>query len=133
MTAEELVGEQDYQEILEDIREECEKYGGVESLRIPRPGKRKSMREGVSFCLLHHPSLAKREAKWNPGETAGQQKAHYDVSPAEVVDSRSLRSQGTFQLQKIDEDAGVGKVWVLFNDINGAVSLCLSVLGSGRR
>jgi len=23
---------------------------------------------------------AKREAKWNPGETAAQQKAHYEVS-----------------------------------------------------
>lgn len=40
VTAEELVDEQDYQDILEDIREECEKYGPVDGLRIPRPGKR---------------------------------------------------------------------------------------------
>ena len=39
VTAEELVDDQDYQDILEDIREECEKYGGVDGLRIPRPGK----------------------------------------------------------------------------------------------
>jgi splicing factor U2AF subunit len=45
VTAEELVDEQDYQDILEDIREECEKYGAVDGLRIPRPGKR-------SFDLL---------------------------------------------------------------------------------
>lgn len=33
--------------------------------------------------------LAKREAKWNPGETAAQQKAHYDVSRNLGVDSQA--------------------------------------------
>ncbi|TNN52841.1 Splicing factor U2AF subunit [Liparis tanakae] len=35
--AEELVDDDDYEEILEDIREECCKYGGVSSIEIPRP------------------------------------------------------------------------------------------------
>ncbi|KAM7371444.1 hypothetical protein PAMP_008688 [Pampus punctatissimus] len=35
--AEELVDDEDYEEILEDIREECCKYGGVRSIEIPRP------------------------------------------------------------------------------------------------
>jgi hypothetical protein len=30
-----------------------------------------------------HILVAKREAKWNPGETAAQQKAHYEVSCGE--------------------------------------------------
>lgn len=34
---EELVDEEDYEEILEDIREECCKYGSVRSIEIPRP------------------------------------------------------------------------------------------------
>lgn len=34
---EELVDDQDYEEILEDIREECCKYGSVCSMEIPRP------------------------------------------------------------------------------------------------
>jgi hypothetical protein len=81
VTAEELVDTQDYQDILEDIREECEKYGVVDGLRIPRPGKHGF--DLVRWCPCLHLLLptAKREAKWNPGETAGQQKAHYDVSP----------------------------------------------------
>ncbi|CAL8302640.1 unnamed protein product [Merluccius merluccius] len=34
---EELVEDEDYEEILEDIREECCKYGSVRSVEIPRP------------------------------------------------------------------------------------------------
>lgn len=34
---EELVDDDDYEEILEDVREECCKYGGVRSIEIPRP------------------------------------------------------------------------------------------------
>lgn len=34
---EELVGDEDYKEILEDIKEECEKFGKVEEVKIPRP------------------------------------------------------------------------------------------------
>ncbi|XP_068435196.1 splicing factor U2AF 65 kDa subunit-like isoform X2 [Clinocottus analis] len=34
---EELLDDEDYEEILEDVREECCKYGGVRSIEIPRP------------------------------------------------------------------------------------------------
>ncbi|XP_067088999.1 splicing factor U2AF 65 kDa subunit-like [Osmerus mordax] len=34
---EELVEDEDYEEILEDVRDECCKYGGVRSIQIPRP------------------------------------------------------------------------------------------------
>lgn len=34
---EELLDDDDYEEILEDIREECCKYGTVRSIEIPRP------------------------------------------------------------------------------------------------
>ncbi len=34
---EELLEDEDYEEILEDIREECCKYGTVRSIEIPRP------------------------------------------------------------------------------------------------
>uniref|UniRef100_A0AAY4C060 Splicing factor U2AF subunit n=1 Tax=Denticeps clupeoides TaxID=299321 RepID=A0AAY4C060_9TELE len=34
---EELVDDDDYEEILEDVREECRKYGSVRSIEIPRP------------------------------------------------------------------------------------------------
>lgn len=34
---EELVGDEDYKEIMEDIKEECEKFGKVEEVKIPRP------------------------------------------------------------------------------------------------
>ncbi|KAM9779701.1 splicing factor U2AF 65 kDa subunit-like [Neosynchiropus ocellatus] len=36
---EELVDDEDYEEILEDIRDECCKYGSVRSIEIPRPVK----------------------------------------------------------------------------------------------
>jgi len=34
---EELCSDQDYEEILEDVKEECSKFGKVEEVRIPRP------------------------------------------------------------------------------------------------
>ncbi|CAM9744026.1 unnamed protein product [Lampetra planeri] len=37
VTAAELAEEEEYEDIVEDIREECEKYGCVRSLEIPRP------------------------------------------------------------------------------------------------
>ncbi|WWC72908.1 uncharacterized protein I206_106872 [Kwoniella pini CBS 10737] len=50
VTPEELYSDEDYQEILEDINEECGKYGEVEGVRIPRP-------------------VAKNK-KWAPGDSA---------------------------------------------------------------
>merc|ERR1719290_429312 len=37
VTPEELTDEEEYEDILEDIREECAKYGEVRSIEIPRP------------------------------------------------------------------------------------------------
>lgn len=37
VTAEELVDEEEYEDILDDIKEECSKYGIVKSIEIPRP------------------------------------------------------------------------------------------------
>lgn len=37
VTAEELVDEEEFEDIIEDIREECSKYGTVRSIEIPRP------------------------------------------------------------------------------------------------
>lgn len=37
VTPDELRDEEEYEDILEDIREECNKYGAVRSLEIPRP------------------------------------------------------------------------------------------------
>ncbi|EGG12041.1 uncharacterized protein MELLADRAFT_41759 [Melampsora larici-populina 98AG31] len=36
---EELVDDEEYKEILEDIKEECSKYGQIEDVKIPRPAK----------------------------------------------------------------------------------------------
>ena len=37
VTEDELVSDEDYEDILDDIREECSKYGAVRSIEIPRP------------------------------------------------------------------------------------------------
>lgn len=38
MTPEELVADEDYEEIMEDMREECGKHGTMVNVVIPRPG-----------------------------------------------------------------------------------------------
>lgn len=75
----------------------------------------------LTFCAI---AKAQREAKWNPGETAAQQKAHYDVSVLEsTCIAFTVRAYWWYtHVQAIDEAAGVGKVWILFGDINAAVS-----------
>jgi hypothetical protein len=47
---------------------------------------RKSLKLNAIYCS------AKREAKWNPGETAAQQKEHYDVSTTAFLSRLSLMS-----------------------------------------
>lgn len=37
VAVEELVDEEEYEEIVEDVRDECSKYGQVKSIEIPRP------------------------------------------------------------------------------------------------
>jgi len=39
VSAEELQSDEDYDEIFDDIREECSKYGRIRSLQIPRPNR----------------------------------------------------------------------------------------------
>jgi splicing factor U2AF subunit len=53
VTPEELANDEDYEDIFEDIKEECAKHGEVTELRIPRPGGRKQKGE---------------EGKWMPGD-----------------------------------------------------------------
>ncbi|KAG6890092.1 hypothetical protein C0995_012041 [Termitomyces sp. Mi166 len=49
VTPDDLVDDQDYGDLYEDIKEECSKFGAVEDLRIPRPVK-------------------KDKSKWAPGD-----------------------------------------------------------------
>ena len=63
VTEEELKDEEEYEDILEDIREECGKYGEVRSLEIPRPlpgvdvpgvGKVRNVLFYSLLCIKHH-------------------------------------------------------------------------------
>lgn len=51
VTPEELMDPDDYDEICEDVHEECSKYGRIENLKIPRPagGSRQSPGVGKIF------------------------------------------------------------------------------------
>ncbi|OBT55938.1 hypothetical protein VE04_03833 [Pseudogymnoascus sp. 24MN13] len=60
VTAEELIDNEDYEEILEDVKEECEKYGKVLDIKIPRPsgGSRQSAGVGKIFVKFDTPASA---------------------------------------------------------------------------
>lgn len=89
VTPEELAIDDDYEDILLDIKEECSKYGEVEELRIPRPSKKVRKVAG---------QLAQAEASAAEG-------------------------------QKSDEDAGVGRVFVLFRTVEGAQAGVQAIAG----
>ncbi|EPQ56480.1 hypothetical protein GLOTRDRAFT_110820 [Gloeophyllum trabeum ATCC 11539] len=56
VTAEDLVDDQEYSDIYEDIKDECAQYGEVEDLRIPRPVKKDKSKwgEGGSQAALDY-------------------------------------------------------------------------------
>lgn len=53
VTPEDLSNDQEYEDIVADIREECQGFGSVEDIRVPRPVK-------------------KDKSKWAPGEGGAQ-------------------------------------------------------------
>lgn len=59
VTTDDLVDDQEYADIYEDIKEECSSFGPVEDLRIPRPVK-------------------KDKTRWVPAETGGQSTGSVD-------------------------------------------------------
>ncbi len=60
VTPEELIDNEDYEEILEEVREECEKYGKVLEVKIPRPsgGSRQSAGVGKIYVKFGTPEAA---------------------------------------------------------------------------
>ncbi|KAJ9669125.1 hypothetical protein H2201_000951 [Coniosporium apollinis] len=61
VTAEELMDNDEYEEICEDVREECEKYGQVLELKIPRPGGgRQGAGVGKIFVKYDMPESARK-------------------------------------------------------------------------
>ncbi|KAK0730825.1 hypothetical protein B0H67DRAFT_51806 [Lasiosphaeris hirsuta] len=60
VTPEELMDNEDYEEIRDDVQAECEKYGKILSLKIPRPvgGSRQSAGIGKIFIKFETPESA---------------------------------------------------------------------------
>ncbi|KAI1611627.1 U2AF domain-containing protein kinase 1 [Exophiala viscosa] len=61
-TPEELLDNDDYEEICEDVQEECQKYGKILSMKIPRPsgGSRQSAGVGKIFIKYEDKESAKK-------------------------------------------------------------------------
>ncbi|BEJ15476.1 hypothetical protein CspHIS471_0500810 [Cutaneotrichosporon sp. HIS471] len=88
VTEDELYDDQEYEDILLDVKEECEKYGVVEGVRIPRP--------------------VPKSTKWETSDSAAQ--------TAE-------------KNRRINEEAGVGRVYVMYTDIPGCQKAMKSLGG----
>ena len=60
VTAEELMDQQDYDEIVEDVQEECNKFGRVLEIKVPKPsmGSRQSSGVGKIFIKYDTPEHA---------------------------------------------------------------------------
>ncbi|KAG8527040.1 uncharacterized protein KY384_008469 [Bacidia gigantensis] len=62
VTPEELMDGEEYEEICEDIKEECEKYGAVLEMKVPRPsgGSRQSNGVGKIYVKYDTPESARK-------------------------------------------------------------------------
>ena len=88
VTPDELYDDQDYSDILEDIQEECSKYGEIESVRVPRP--------------IAMPKI------WMPQDEMYRTKENN---------------------RKKDEEAGVGRVYVMYKDIKSVADAMKAIGG----
>lgn len=52
VTIDELLDNEDYEEIVDDVNEECAKFGQVLSLKIPRPGSSSRQSSGVGKIFV---------------------------------------------------------------------------------
>ena len=58
VTVKELSDPEEYEDICEDVRDECEKFGKVSSIHVPKPSIDEDGNKGIYFrflcpCLLH--------------------------------------------------------------------------------
>lgn len=89
VTPDDLVNDEEYEEILEDIRGECSVFGDIEDVRVPRP-------------------IKKDKSKWGPNDPGA-------LNAADAA--------------KVDEAAGVGRVYVKFTDSDNASAALRSLAG----
>lgn len=60
---EELLDDEEYEEIVEDVKEECSKYGQVKSIEIPRPVDGLDI-PGTGKVSLTKPAQVKHGGPW---------------------------------------------------------------------
>ncbi|KAG8744614.1 hypothetical protein FRC10_009839 [Ceratobasidium sp. 414] len=99
---EDLNDDTEYQEIVEDIRDECSKFGGVHALVIPRPAK-------------------KEKSKWDANAGA--------LVTAGGIPLNSGAVGGGGEPVKSDEARGVGRVYVKFESPDGATAALRALAG----
>ncbi|RMZ82058.1 hypothetical protein DV737_g2165, partial [Chaetothyriales sp. CBS 132003] len=77
VTAEELIDNEDFQEICEDVQEECSKYGTILEMKIPRPSGGSRQSAGVGKIYLKYETS--EDAKKALDSLAGRQFANRTV------------------------------------------------------
>lgn len=77
VTGEELMDKEEYEEILEDVEEECRKYGNVLGIKIPRPTGGSRAQSGVGKIFVKYETG--EEAKEAMAKLAGKKFAERTV------------------------------------------------------
>ncbi|KAB5594804.1 U2 snRNP auxilliary factor, large subunit, splicing factor [Ceratobasidium theobromae] len=99
---EDLVDDTEFAEIVEDVRDECSKFGPVRTVAIPRPAK-------------------KEKSKWDANAGALVTAGGAPLNPGAVGASSSNT--------KTDEQRGVGRVYVKFERPDGASAALRGLAG----
>jgi len=92
VTAEELISDEDYDEIFDDIREECSKYGRIRSLQIPRPNPEFNV-QGVGKIFIEY--MAPQESRAASEALAGRKFANRVVVSSYYDPDKYYRSEFT--------------------------------------
>ncbi|KAF9072301.1 hypothetical protein BDP27DRAFT_426288 [Rhodocollybia butyracea] len=121
VTPEDLMDDEDYGDLYQDIKEECENFGRVEDLRIPRPVKATS--KGGAGA-----------GKWTNSTASTHSASMSGVLGIENGSATDPSSGGTATLDplsasRIDEASGVGRVYVKYSSATSANAAMKSLAG----
>ncbi|KAK8049459.1 u2 snrnp auxilliary factor protein [Apiospora phragmitis] len=92
VTAEELMDNDDYEEICEDVRDECGKFGNIIALKIPRPsgGSRQSRRRRQNLRPIRHHRIMQEGAAGARWSQVRRQNRGHNFLPRGELRGRSL-------------------------------------------
>lgn len=126
VTLEELTDDEEYSEIVEDVREECAKFGQVLDVRIPRPEKESKSKAAQDWKAAEDASATAAAAAVAGVDENGEGEQNGGEGAAAAAANKEERDGSN---NKAKEREGVGRVYVKFAEKEQCAAALNSIAG----